>query len=71
MRERSKQSYDTIWNQDIYATPDKVRQQVQTHADYGIKQLVLWFNFGGMSREMVLGSMQRFAKHVIPNIKDR
>ncbi len=71
MRIRATQSYETIWNQDIYATPDKVLRQIQTHAEYGIQNLVLWFNFGGMSREMVTASMARFAKEVMPHVKGR
>ncbi len=70
MRARATQSYEDIWAQEIYATPEKVVTALKEHAAYGIKHLVLWFNLGGMSREMVMGSMTRFAEHVLPHVKD-
>ncbi len=35
----------------------------------GITEFIAWFNFGGIRHEQVLGSMERFAKNVIPAVK--
>ena len=69
MKLRAQESYEDIWKQDIYATPEKVTAALKEHEAMGIEHLVLWFNFGGMSREMVTNSMTRFGKEVLPHFK--
>lgn len=69
MTERSKQPYDHKFKQELYATPDGVIDHIKTMESYGIENMIFWFNFGGMPRDMVLESMQRFSDNVIPVFK--
>ncbi|MBM4406849.1 MAG: LLM class flavin-dependent oxidoreductase [Chloroflexi bacterium] len=69
MRTRSLQTYDDIWKQDLYATPDKMTAAIKVHQQMGIRNLVGWFNFGGMPNDMVVASMTRFSKEVMPAFK--
>ncbi len=69
MAKRAQETWDTVFQQDIYGTVDECVRKIKVFQGTGVETMALWFDYGGMDQQKVLKSMERFAKHVMPVFK--
>jgi alkanesulfonate monooxygenase SsuD/methylene tetrahydromethanopterin reductase-like flavin-dependent oxidoreductase (luciferase family) len=50
-------------------TPEEVFEQLKPFAQMGLSNLMCWFNFGGMQNKRIRNSMEKFQKHVAPELQ--
>tara|TARA_Y100001970_G_scaffold289893_1_gene421676 strand:- start:13476 stop:14591 length:1116 start_codon:yes stop_codon:yes gene_type:complete len=72
----TQEEYDDRYNRYtnggwLYAgTADEIFKKLEPLAKLGIRHLMCWFDFGMLSNDQVMGSLQRFIKHVMPRLTD-
>lgn len=50
----------------IVGSPETVAKRVQSYADVGVTNLMIWTYFGEMPPDQMMGTMRRFATEVMP-----
>ncbi|MFG2961529.1 LLM class flavin-dependent oxidoreductase [Streptomyces sp. NPDC048291] len=54
----------------IYGGPERVAEQLAAYQRIGLGHLMLWFSWGFMDQDTVMGSMRRFVDKVVPVYRD-
>jgi Coenzyme F420-dependent N5,N10-methylene tetrahydromethanopterin reductase and related flavin-dependent oxidoreductases len=64
-------TYDQIVSQGAnFGTPEEVTAKLKLLRDeIGVTHYIGWFNVGGLDHRKVMASMERFAEHVMPELR--
>ena len=69
-----KITHDVLYSErpTVIGDPDQVIRRIESMNDLlGIDEFVSFINFGGLSHQLTLKSMELFARHVIPHFRSR
>ena len=54
----------------LFGAPDRVAEKVAWLQKSGVEKLILFVNYGGISSQKVMDSLELFSKEVMPNFQD-
>ncbi|MDQ1492739.1 MAG: hypothetical protein QOD57_1730 [Actinomycetota bacterium] len=68
-----KMEYDQMFNSGglLFDTPEKLVRRIESlETELGLNYLMCWMNSGGTDQKLVLDSMERFAREVMPHFRE-